>query len=408
MKFGKVALIAGLMLLTGARPGVAAEKSYGPGVTDTEITIGQSVPYSGPASAFGSYGRVMAAYFEMVNQRGGVNGRKVKLISLDNAFSPPKAVEQTRRLVEELGVLAEVGTVGTTPNVATQKYLNQKHVPQLFISAGGSRFNDPKDFPWTVPFYPAFEMEGRIFAKYILKTRPDAKIAVLYQNDDYGKDYLKGLKKGLGEKSASLIVGEASYELSDPTIDSQIVTLQASGADTLLDFVTPKFAAQAIHKVHDLAWAPVQFVGSPANSVETVLKPAGLDNAVGLLTTQFAKQPSDPAWAQDEDATRYVAFLQKWAPNESQNDFIGLSGYINAEGVVMVLQRCGDDLTRENLIKQASSIKDATLPMLLPGIALNNSAEDYALYHRLRLARFDGKSWVLLGDAVAAEDGAAR
>jgi branched-chain amino acid transport system substrate-binding protein len=407
MKLEKIGFVTGMLLVAGAGQGVGADKSYGPGVTDAEITIGQSVPYSGPASAFGSYGRVTAAYFEMVNQGGGINGRKIKLISLDNAFSPPKALEQTRKLVEELGVLAEVGTVGTTPNVATQKYLNQKQVPQLFISAGGSRFNDPRNFPWTVPFYPAFEMEGRIFGTYILRSKADAKIAVLYQNDDYGKDYLKGLKKRLGEQATALVVAEVSYELTDPTVDSQIVTLQASGADTLVDFVTPKFAAQAIRKVHDLGWTPLQFVGSPASSVESVLKPAGTDNAIGLLTTQFAKQPGDPAWAQDQDMASYLAFLQKWAPHESPHDFVGLSGYINAEGVAMVLQRCGDELTRENLLKQAISVKSATLPMVLPGIELNNSPEDYALYHGLRLARFDGKSWALLGDAVA-DDGRSR
>jgi branched-chain amino acid transport system substrate-binding protein len=396
-----IACALAVLALMGAASGIAAEKKYGPGAGDSEVLIGQSVAYSGPASAFGSYGRVMAGYFEMLNASGGINGRKIKLISLDNGFSPPKALEASRKLVEEIGVLAETGTVGTPPNVATQKYLNQKHVPQLFISAGGSRFDNPKDFPWTVPFYPGFEMEGRIFARHILTTKPEAKIAVLYQNDDYGKDYLKGLKAGLGAR-ASLIVAEASYELSDPTVDSQIITLQASGADTLLDFATPKFAAQAIRKTHDLGWKPTQYVASPANSIASVLKPAGLENAVGLLTTQFTKQPDDPAWAQDKDVAAYVAFLKKWAPNESPQDFIALSGYINAEGVAMVLQRCGNDLTRENLLKQATSIHDARLPMLLPGIELNNSAEDYALYHKLSLARFDGNSWVLLGAPISA------
>ncbi len=402
MNLGRLVLAATALWLAGTAAGLCTD-SKGPGVTDSEILIGQSVAYSGPASAFGSYGRVMSAYFDMINERGGINGRKIKLVSLDNGFSPPKALEQSRKLVEELGVLAEVGTVGTTPNVATQKYLNQKQVPQLFISAGGSRFDNPKDFPWTVPFYPGFDMEGRIFAKHVLATRPGAKIALLYQNDDYGKDYVKGFKGGLGERAASLIVAEASYELSDPTIDSQIVTLQGSGADTLLDFATPKFAAQAIRKTHDLGWKPAQYLASPANSIASVLTPAGLENAVGLFTTQFTKQPDDPAWAKDAEAADYVAFLRKWAPNESTQDFIALSGYINAEGVAMVLRRCGDDLSRANLLKQATSIKDATLPMLLPGIDLTNSAEDYALYHKLTLARFDGKSWVLLGAPLPAD-----
>ena len=408
MTLGKVAMMAGACSLLATASGLCADKKYGPGVTDSEILVGQSVAYSGPASAFGSYGRVMTAYFAMINAQGGINGRKIKLVSLDNGFSPPKALEQSRKLVEELGVLAEVGTVGTPPNVASQKYLNQAQVPQLFISAGGSRFNDPKNYPWTVPFYPGFDMEGRIFAQHILGTKPDAKIAVLYQNDDYGKNYLSGLKSGLGTKAASLIVAEASYELSDPTIDSQIVSLQASGADALLDFATPKFAAQAIRKTHDIGWKPAQYVASPANSIESVLKPAGIETAVGLFTTQFTKQPDDPAWAKDADVANYVAFLHEWAPNESPQDFIALSGYINAEGVAMVLQRCGDDLTRENLRRQATSISGATLPMLLPGIDLNNSAEDYALYHKLSLARFDGKSWVLLGAPVSADATALR
>jgi branched-chain amino acid transport system substrate-binding protein len=398
---GKMAWAVALVSLAAIAHGRCAE--YGPGVTDKEILIGQSVAYSGPASAFGSYGRVMTAYFAMLNEAGGINGRTIKLISLDNGFSPPKAVEDTRKLVEEYGVLAEVGTVGTPPNVATQKYLNQKQVPQLFISAGGSRFDNPKGFPWTVPFYPGFEMEGRIFARHILATAPNAKIAVLYQNDDYGKDYLQGLKLGLGDKAAKLIVATASYELSDPTIDSEIISLQSSGADTVLYFATPKFAAQAIRKVHDLGWKATQYVASPANSINSVLKPAGLEDAVGLLTTQFTKQPDDPAWTDDKDVAAYLAFLKKWAPGESPQDFIALSGYINAEGVALVLRRCGNDLTRANLLKQATSIQGASLPMLLPGIDLGNSAADYALYHKLSLARFDGKSWVLLGAPLSAE-----
>ena len=271
--------LGGIALLSIAAlgPSLAADKSYGPGVTDSEILLGNSVPYSGPASAFGVYGRIMSAYFQMLNDKGGINGRKINLITLDNGFAPPKAVEASRKLVEEQNVLAEAGTVGTPPNVATQKYLNTKKVPQLMISAGGSRFNDPKNFPWTVPSYPGFEMEASIFGRYILKAKPAAKIAVLYQNDDFGKDFLKGLKKGLGDKAAGMVAAEASYELSDPTIDSQVTTLKASGADTLLQFVTPKFAAQGIRKVHDLGWKALQFVGSPANSVEGTLKPAGLE-----------------------------------------------------------------------------------------------------------------------------------
>ena len=285
MKGMKVAAALSALWLLPGGPALAAGKNYGPGVTDTEITVGQSVPYSGPASAFGIYGRVMVAYFDMVNDRGGIDGRKVKLISLDNGYSPPKAIEDSRKLVEEMNVLAEVGTVGTPPNVAIQKYLNGKGVPQLFASAGGSRFNDPQNYRWTVPFYPGFEMEGAVFAKYILKTKPNAKIAVLYQNDDYGKDYLKGLKRSLGAGATKAIVAEASYELSDPVVDSQVVSLQGAGADTVLEFATPKFAAQAIRKIANLGWKPLQIVGSPASSINGVLKPAGFDAARGLLTS---------------------------------------------------------------------------------------------------------------------------
>lgn len=376
----------------------AAEKQYGPGVTDTEIKIGQTVPYSGPASTFSSYGRVMTGYFQMLNEQGGINGRKVNMISLDNAFSPPKAIEQTRKLIDDDGVLAEVGTVGTVPNVAVQKYLNQNKVPQVFISAGGRRFNDPQNFPWTVPFYPPFEMEGATFGKFILKKLPNAKIAVLYQNDDYGKDYLTGLKAGLGSDGQAKIVAEASYELSYPTIDSEILKLKASGADTLVYFTTPKFAAQGIKKANELNWKPVQFLASPVNSIQGVLTPAGLDNVQGAYTTQFTKQANDPGWAEDAEVKDYVAFMKKWAPNDSPNDFIALSGYINAQAIAKGLQRCGDNLTRENLLAQATSFNKERVGMLLPGIELTNSKENYAPYRSLRMATFDKTSWRLLDE----------
>ena len=399
-----LALSALCLVSSGPMSASGAERYSGPGVTATTITIGQSVPYSGPASAFGIYGRVMSAYFKMISAEGGINGRTVKLISLDNGYSPPRAIEQTRKMVEELGILAEVGTVGTPPNAATQKYLNDKGVPQLFSSAGGIRFNDPKHYPWTVPFYPGFDMEGSVFAKYILKVKPDAKIAVLYENDSYGKDYLAGLKRGLGADAAKSIVAAASYELSDPTIDSQMITLTSSGADTLLELATPKFAAQAIRKVGDLGWKPLQFVGSPGSSINGVLKPAGFENAVGLLTSQFAKQPGDPAWKNDKEMIAYLAFMHRWAPNEDAGDFVGLSGYINAEGVTLVLRRCGNDLTRKNLLTQATTIKNARVAMLLPGIELHNSPSDYELYHKLWLARFDGTGWKLIGEPVNGAD----
>ncbi len=387
------------LFLTGALfEAGAAEKQYGPGVTDTEIKIGQTVPYSGPASAFSSYGRVMTGYFRMLNEAGGINGRKVNLISLDNAFSPPKAIEQTRKLVDDDGVLAEVGTVGTVPNVAVQKYLNQNKVPQVFISAGGRRFNDPPNFPWTVPFYPPFEMEGATFGQFILKKMPNAKIAVLYQNDDYGKDYLTGLKAGLGADGTAKIVAEASYELSYPTVDSEVLKLKASGADTLIYFATPKFAAQAIKKANEINWKPMQFLASPVNSIQGVLTPAGLENVQGAYTTQFAKQASDPAWAEDAEVKDYVAFMKKWAPNDSPNDFIALSGYINAQAIATGLRRCGDNLTRENLLAQATSFNKERVGMLLPGIELTNSKENHAPYRRLRMAIFEKTSWKLLDE----------
>jgi len=398
MKVSRLVAVAALLFVSHAVDAIAAERQYGPGVTDTDIKIGQTVPYSGPASAFSSYGRVMTGYFQMLNEKGGINGRKVNLISLDNAFSPPKAIEQTRKLVDDDGVLAEVGTVGTVPNVAVQKYLNQKKVPQVFISAGGRRFNDPQNFPWTVPFYPPFEMEGATFGKFILKNMPNAKIAVLYQNDDYGKDYLTGLKTGLGSDSTAKIVAEVSYELSYPTVDSEVLKLKASGADTLIYFTTPKFAAQAIKKANELSWKPVQFLASPVNSIQGVLAPAGLENVQGAYTTQFTKQAGDPAWAEDPEVKEYISFMKKWVPNDSPNDFIALSGYVNAQAIAKGLQRCGDNLTRENLLAQATSFNKERVGMLLPGIELTNSKENYAPYRSLRMAVFEKTSWKLLGE----------
>jgi len=392
LKFLACALTIGLI-----GSATAAEKKYGPGVSDTEIKLGQTVPYSGPASAFGSYGRTMVGYFNMLNEQGGINGRKVQLISLDNAFSPPKALEQTRKLVESDGVLADVGTVGTTPNVAIQKYLNQNKVPHIFISAGGKRFVDPKNFPWSVPMYPGFEMEGRTFGEYIVKTKPDAKIAVLYQNDDYGKDFLTGLKAALDGKKAK-IVSELAYEITQPTVDSEIVRLKDSGADVLMYFSTPKFTAQGLRKVKEMNWAPLQFLVSPTNSIQTVLKPAGFENAQGIFTTQFSKQAGDPAWADDPEVKEYVAFMKKWVPNDNPGDFIALSGYVMAQGAAEALRAAGDDLTRENLLNQASHLKGKRFKMMLPGIELNSTPTDYTPYKSLRMARFEGDSWKLIDD----------
>jgi branched-chain amino acid transport system substrate-binding protein len=379
------------------------QKAYSPGASDTEIKLGQSTPLSGPASAFGAgAGRAVVGYFEMLNEQGGINGRKISFTQLDNAYSAPKAVEQSRKLVDDVGILAEVGTIGTVPNVAIQKYLNSKQVPQLFITAGGRRFNDPKTFPWTVPLYPDFETEGRVVAKYILKTKPDAKIGVLYQNDDYGKDYLKGLRAGLGEK-ASLIVAEASYELADPTIDSQIVQLKTAGIDTLIEQSSSKAAAQSIRKVHELNWNPLHIIGGSTASVETILKPAGLDASKGLVTTQFLKQPGDPAWVDDEEVKAYKEFLKKYAPSANPDDYSVLVAYMNVHAVTLALRKCGDQLTRDNLIHQATSLHGERLPMMLPGISISTKPDDYTPFKALRIATFNGTSWTLTGDPLSAE-----
>jgi branched-chain amino acid transport system substrate-binding protein len=380
-----------------------AQSAYGPGASDTEIKLGQSTPLSGPASAFGAgAGRAVVGFFEMLNEEGGINGRKISFTQLDNAYSAPKAVEQSRKLVEDVGILAEVGTIGTVPNVAIQKYLNSKQVPQLFITAGGRRFNDPKAFPWTVPLYPDFETEGRVIAKYILKAKPDAKIGVLRQNDDFGKDYVRGLRAGLGAK-ASQILAEVSYELADPTIDSQIVQLKAAGIDTLIEQSSAKAAAQSIRRVHELNWNPLHVIGGSTASVETVLKPAGLEASKGLVTTQFLKQPGDPAWANDEEMLAYKDFLKKYAPSANPDDYSVLVAYMNVNGVTLVLKKCGDQLTRENLVHHATSLNGERLPLMLPGVSISTKPDDYAPFKTLRIAVFDGTSWTLSGDPMSAD-----
>jgi branched-chain amino acid transport system substrate-binding protein len=380
-----------------------AQKAYDTGANDTEIKLGQSTPLSGPASAFGAgAGRAVVGYFEMLNTQGGINGRRINFTQLDNAYSAPKAVEQSRKLIEDVGVLAEVGTIGTAPNVAIQKYLNAKQVPQLFITAGGRRFNAPKTFPWTVPLYPDFETEGRVVAKYILTAKPDAKIGVLYQNDDYGKDYLKGLRAGLGPKAAQ-IVSEISYELADPTIDSQIVQLKAAGIDTLIEQSSSKAAAQSIRKVHELDWHPLHVIGGSTASVDTILKPAGLEASKGLVTTQFLKQPGDPAWANDDEVKAYKNFLKTYAPSANPDDYSVLVAYMNVHAVVLALSKCGDQLTRENLIRQATSLHGERLPMMLPGVTISTHPDDYTPFRTLRIATFDGTSWSLTGEPLSAD-----
>ena len=376
-----------------------AEKKYDPGASDTEIKIGQTMPYSGPVSVYGAIGKAELAYFQMINDQGGINGRKLNLISLDDAYSPPRTVEQVRKLVEEDQVLALFQTVGTPSNSAIHKYVNAKKVPHLFLATGATKWGDPANFPWTIGFQPSYQTEAHIYAKYILKNKPDAKIAVLYQNDDYGKDYLKGLKDGLGDK-VGMIVAEASYEVSDPTVDSQIVTLKSSGADVLFTIAISKFASQTIRKVHDIGWKPLHFINNVATSVGTVLSPAGLEKSVGLITAGYLKDPTDPQWAKDGGMQRWRQFMNQYMPEASQTDYNYVYGYGAAQLMAMVLKACGDDLTRENLMKQATNVKDVMLDVTLPGIKLNTGPTDYFLVKQLQLERFDGKHWVLFGELI--------
>ena len=383
-----------------AMPAALAEKKYGPGASDTEIKIGSTNPYSGPASAYGTIGRAESAYFKMINDKGGINGRKINFISLDDGYSPPRTVEQVRKLVEQEQVLFLAGTLGTPPNSAIHKYVNAKGVPHIFVNTGATKWGDPKNFPWTMGFNLNYQAEGHIYAAYILENKPDAKIAILYQNDDYGKDYVKGLKDGLGDKAAKMIVAETSYEVTDPTVDSQIVTLKASGADTFFNVTTPKFAAQAIRKVYDMGWRPLHILNQVSASVGAVLTPAGLDKSGGLITANYVKDPADPQWLNDPGFKEYAAWFKKYYPEGDINDVFNVSGYLIAQGVVHVLKACGDDLTRENVMKQMSSIKDLQMAMMLSGIKWNTSASDYFLIESAQLFRFDGKEWVGFGKII--------
>ncbi|MFN0040926.1 MAG: ABC transporter substrate-binding protein [Burkholderiales bacterium] len=378
----------------------AAEKKYGPGVTDTEIKIGSTNPYSGPASVYGTIGRAETAYFKMINEQGGIHGRMINFISLDDGYSPPRTVEQIRKLVEQEQVLFLAGTLGTPPNSAIHKYVNAKGVPHIFVNTGATKWGDPKNFPWTMGFNLSYQVEGKIYADYILQTKADAKIAILFQNDDYGKDYVKGLKDGLGDKAAKMIIAEASYEVTDPTIDSQIVTLKASGANTFYNVTTPKFAAQAIRKIADIGWKPLHVLNQVSASVGATLTPAGLDKSVGLITANYLKDPLDPQWQGEADFKAYAAWLKKYYPEGDINDSGIVSGYLIAQGVVHVLKACGDDLSRENVMKQMASVKDLQVPMMLPGIKWNTSATDFFLIESAQLLRFDGKQWVRFGKVL--------
>ncbi len=382
-----------------------AQKKYDPGASDTEIRIGNTVAYSGPASSYGTIARSEAAYFKKINDEGGINGRKINFISYDDANSPPKAVEQTRKLVESDEVLFIFNSVGTASNTAVQKYLNAKHVPQLFIGTGATKWGDPTHFPWTMGWQPTYQSEGRVFARYILKHHPDSKIAILWQNEDFGKDYLKGFKDGLGDKAQSMIVAERPYELSDPTVDSQVVALKASGADIMVTFSTPKAASQTIRKIAEIGWKPLHFLSSISNSVGSVIKPAGFDHAQGLMSNAYAKDPTDPTWRDDPAAKEWLAFMDKYFPEGDKTNSNNVYGYTAAQTLVQVLRRCGDDLTRANIMKQAANLRDLELGMLLPGIKINTDASDFFPIEQVQMMRFDGESWKLFGEIITGEVG---
>lgn len=395
-----ICVVAGLLVIAG--PAFAAEN--GPGVTANEIRIGNALPYSGPASAYGVIGAVETAYFEMVNARGGVNGRKITLISLDDAYTPGKAVEQTRKLVESEQVLAIVGQVGTVTSSAVQKYLNDRKVPQILIASGASKWDDPGSFPYSTAMYAPYRLEGLTFARYLLANKPDAKLGLLSQNDDVGRDYVGGLKEGLGDRAAKMIVKEVTFDASSPTLDSQVVSLKSADADAVFLVATPKFGAQAIRKIAELNWKPLTYVSSTATSVETVLKPAGLNNSKDLISAFVFKQPDDPRWNDDADVSELRAFLQKWLPRVNVGDSGVSTGYITAFLATKILEACGDDLSRENIIKQATNLGDVKAPLLLPGITFTTTPESYRPIRKMQMGRFDGATWVLEGALISLEE----
>ena len=378
-----------------------AQKKYDPGATDTEIKIGNINPYSGPASAYGLIGKTIAAYFKKVNAEGGVNGRKINFISYDDGYSPPKAVEQARKLVESDEVLLIFQSLGTPSNSAIHKYMNAKKVPQLFPATGATKWGDPKNFPWTMGWQPNYQSEARIYAKYLLDKYPNAKIGILYQNDDYGKDYVKGMKDGLGAKAKTMIVSEQPYETTDPTVDSQVINLKASGADVFFNVTTPKFAAQAIRKAAEIGWKPLHLLNNVSNSVGSVLKPAGMENAKDVVSTAYYKDPTDPTWKDDVGFKHWGEFMAKYFPEGDKSSSFTVYGYSVAQTLVQVLKQCGDNLTRENVMKQAANLKDFEPEMLLPGIKVNTSPTDFYPIEQMQLMRFNGQRWELFGPVLS-------
>ncbi len=396
----KLVPIAALMAAVLASPSAMAQKKYDPGASDKEVLVGHINPYSGPASAYGTIGRAIAAYFKKVNEEGGVNGRQINMITYDDSYSPPKTVEMARKLVEQDKVLLVFQPLGTPPNSAIQKYMNAKKVPQLFVATGATKWNDPKGFPWTMGWQPNYQTEAKIYAAHILKTKPNAKIAVLYQNDDYGKDYLKGFLDGLGAKAKTMVVKQVSYEVTDPTVDSQVLQLQASGADTFFNITTPKFAAQAIRKAYDSGWKPVHYLNNVSAQIGSVLKPAGLDKSVGIITTQYLMDPDDKDWKESKAIKDWVAFMQKYYPDGNLHDVSNVYGYTVAQSLVQVIKQCGNDLTRANVMKQAASLKNLQTATLLPGVKINTSATDFAPIESVQLQKFDGTTWERFGEIM--------
>jgi|NitcycUWRROWE17A_1032939.scaffolds.fasta_scaffold00015_5 branched-chain amino acid transport system substrate-binding protein len=383
----------------------AAQKKYDPGATDTEIKVGNINPYSGPASAYGTIGKTIDAFFKKVNAEGGVNGRKINFISYDDGYSPPKAVEQARKLVESDEVLLIFQSLGTPSNTAIQKYMNAKQVPQLFVATGATKWGDPKNFPWTMGWQPSYQSESHIYAQYILKNHPNGKIGILYQNDDYGKDYVKGLKDGLGDKAKSMIVAEVPYEVADPTVDSQIINLKASGADIFFNVTTPKFAAQAIKKAAEIGWKPVHILNQVSSSLVSVLKPAGLENSKGILSTGYLKDVTDPQWKNDVGVKNFFAFMDKYFPEGDKTNALSAYGYSVGQTMVQVLKQCGDNLTRENVMKQAANLKDLQQDLFLPGIKANTSATDFYPLDQNQMMKFTGERWEYFGPVLTGATG---
>ena len=399
--FRTAALVAIAVAFTSSA--ALAQKKYDTGATDTEIKIGNIMPYSGPASSYGLIGKTEEAYFRMINDQGGINGRKIKFISYDDAYSPPKAVEQARKLVEDDQVLFIFDPLGTASNTATRKYMNSKQVPQLFVATGATKWNDPKNFPWTMGWQPSYQSEAHIYAKYLMKEKPDAKVAILYQNDDFGKDYLKGTLDGLGTKAASMVIMQESYELTEPTIDTHILKIKAANPDVVIIYTTPKFGAQAIRKIAELGWHPLRIVTNVSASVGSVMKPAGFENAQGVLSVGYAKDGADPQWQTDPGMKRWSEFIDKYMPGSDKTDGNLVFGYGVSQTMVQVLKMCGDDLTRANIMKQAASLKDFVPDTLLPGIKVNTGPDDYDPINEQQMIEFKGEKWEFVGGVISGD-----